>query len=147
MSLPGAILVNGGHVDLSTRFASNNNTVVASPSGASETVVGRLLAIPSNIQVTAGVVVAACLAYTVGTNGVSVRYRIRQGITAGSGTVIYDSGVTTAGISAANLVQDSFFGVDTAASFPGQQYCVTLTVGSGSATSTVTTANLIALII
>jgi len=140
------IQVSGAGVDLSPRFAANN-TVVASPALAAETVVASLPAIGSAVVTGSGVLIMAQIAYTVGTSGVSARYRIRQGTTAGSGTVIFDSGVTTAGVAAAALVIENMIGFDASPTFPGQAYCLTLTVGSGAATSTVSAASIACLIV
>src|SRR6516225_2007593 len=112
------IQVSGARVDLSPRFAANN-TVVASPALAAETVVASLPAIGSAVVTGSGVLIMAQIAYTVGTSGVSARYRIRQGTTAGSGTVIFDSGVTTAGVAAAALVIENMIGFDASPTFPG----------------------------
>ena len=145
-SIPQSIQVSGAGVDLSPRFSANN-TVVASPAAASETVIASITSIPASIVVASGVLIVAQCAFTVGTSGASARYRIRQGTTAGSGTVVFDSGVTTAGITAGNLVIENMIGFDTAASLPGQAYCLTLTVGSGAAASTVSAASIAALVI
>lgn len=141
-----SIQVSGAGVDLSPRFSANN-TVVGSPALAAETVIGSITAIGSAVVQGSGVLIFAQCAYTVGTSGASARYRIRQGTTAGSGTVIYDSGITTAGIAAAGLVVENIFGFDTAATFPGQSYCLTLQIGSGAATSTVSAVSIACLII
>lgn len=141
-----SIQVSGAGVDMSPRFSANN-TVVASPATAAETVVCSITAIQSAVVQGAGVLVLAQIAFTVGTSGVSARYRLRQGTTAGSGTVVFDSGVCTAATSAANLVIENMIGFDTAAVLPGQAYCLTLTVGSASATSTVSAASIAALVI
>lgn len=141
-----SIQVSGAGVDLSPRFSANN-TVVGSPATNAETVVASITAIGSAVVQGSGVLIIGQCAYTVGTSGASARYRIRQGTTAGSGTVIFDSGVTTAGVSAGNLVIENMIGFDTAAVFPGQAYCLTLTVGSGAATSTVSAASIACLIV
>lgn len=141
-----SIQVSGAGVDLSPRFSANN-TVVASPATAAETVVLTIPAIQSAVVTASGVLILAQIAYTVGTSGVSARYRIRQGTTAGAGTVVFDSGVCTAGTTAANLVIENMFGFDTAPTFPGQAYCLTLTVGSASATSAVSAASAAAIIV
>jgi hypothetical protein len=140
------IQVSGAGVDLSPR-AGGNNTVVGSPALAAETVVCSIPAIQSAVVATAGVFISSQIAFTVGTSGASARYRIRQGVAAGAGTVIFDSGVTTAGITAAGLVVENLFGFDASPVFPGQAYCLTLTVGSGAAVSTVSAASMFFVII
>jgi hypothetical protein len=132
--------VSGAGVDLSPRV-SFSNSITGSPALAAETVVCTLAANNNAIVLPSGVFIGFCIAYTVGTSGASARYRIRQGIAAGAGTVVFDSGVTTAGITAAGLVVESVNGFDTAATMPGQAYCLTLTVGSGAAASTVSAAS------
>lgn len=140
------IQISGAGVDFSPRVAANN-TVVASPALAAETVIASIPAIQSAVVQGLGVVVFATCAYTVGTSGASARYRIRTGVTAGAGTVLFDSGVTTAGIAAAALVVESIQAFDTASTFPGASYCLTLTIGSGAATSTVSAVSICALVI
>ena len=139
------ISVNGMAVDLSSRV-KQTSTIIGSPAAASETVVATTPAFDSSIAIMAGCLVIAELAYTIGTNGVSCRVRIRQG-TSTAGTVVYDSGVTTGGHNTATqLVADSAGAFDTAAA-AGQQYTLTLTIGSGSAASTVSIVSLTAIAI
>src|SRR5215469_9758112 len=137
------IQVSGAGVDLSPRFSANN-TVVASPATAAETVVATIPAIQSAVVTGSGVLLIAQIAYKVGTSGASAQYRIRQGTTAGAGTVVFDSGVCTAATSATNLVIENMIGFDTSPTLPGQAYCMTLTVGSASAASTVSAASMAA---
>lgn len=146
MSTIESIGINGLRVDLSQRFATSK-TVVGSPAAASETIVCQLAAISANPQVTSAVLIIAQVAYTVGTSGTAVTYRIRQGVAAGSGTAIFSSGATTAGITAANLVVENIIALDTAPTFPGQAYSLQLTVTGGAATSTVSAAQMCAIII
>lgn len=138
-SLLGTIQVSGAGVDLGPRMGGNN-TVVGSPAAAAETVVASVPAIADAVVTSKGVFLNFCVSYTVGTSGTAVTYRIRQGTTAGSGTVVYTSGAITSGITAANLVVESINGFDTAPTFPGQAYCLTLQVTGGAAASTVSAA-------
>lgn len=139
-----AIELGGRWIDLSDRV-KKTSTVAASPATAAETVVATTGAFDNQLTFSLGVFLTAECAYTLGTSGASCRVRIRQGITAGAGTVIYDTGVMTGGHqSAATLVSDSAQGFDTAPA-AGQQYCLTLTVGSASATSTVSAVSLVAI--
>src|SRR6476660_3314293 len=124
---PQTIQMSGAGVDLSPRF-SGNNTVVASPATAAETVVATLGPFNSNVAVGSGVFIVAQAALTVGTSGTNVRYRIRQGTTAGSGTTVFDSGLVNAGITAAGLQVENITAFDAAPVLPGQSYCLTLTV-------------------
>lgn len=140
------IQVSGAGVDLSPRFSANS-TVVGSPATNAETVVASITAIGSAVVQGSGVIIWAQAAFTVGTSGTAVTYRIRQGTTAGSGTVLFNSGAVTGGIAAGNLVVENVNAFDTAATFPGQSYCLTLTITGGAATSTVSAANIACLIV
>lgn len=135
-SLLQTIQVSGAGVDLSPR-AGGNTSIVASPSGTAETVVGSIPAIQSAVQTTAGVLILAQVSFTIAGSGTAVTYRIRQGTTAGAGTVLTTTGATTAGIAAAGLVVENIFAFDTAPTFPGQAYCLTVAVTGGSGASTV----------
>jgi hypothetical protein len=121
---------------MSPRFLANN-TVVASPATAAETVIATLGPFTGALFVGSGVLLLAQAAFTFGTSGVSGRYRIRQGTAAGAGTVVFDSGVCTAATTAALLAVENVIGFDSSPTLPGQSYCLTLTVGSASATSAV----------
>jgi hypothetical protein len=139
-----SIQVSGAGVDLSPRFLANN-TIVGSPATAAETVVASLGPMTGAVVQGSGVLILAQVAYTVGTSGTQARYRIRQGTTAGAGTVIFDSGLTNAGITAANLVVENIIGFDTAAVFPNQSYCLTVAVSAASAQSTVSACSMAAI--
>lgn len=130
-SPPGAILVNSGHVDLSTRHKITT-TVAASPSAATETTIATLT-ISNNVVIADGIRLRGWAAFTIGTNGVSWNLKIRQTNT--SGATIAASGVIA--LAAASLASATIIGNDTAAVIPGQVYVLTLTIASGSATSTV----------
>jgi len=138
---PPPIRYDGHSVDLSGRFF-NTTTVTGSPAAAAETIIATLT-IGESVAVQKAVYLSFVCAFTVGTNGVSTRLRLKQTDT--SGTTLYDSGLVTA--TAANLVSMSALGVDTAATLPGQVYVATLIVGSGSAASTVSAVNLIGVVV
>jgi hypothetical protein len=131
---------------MSPRFLANN-TVVASPATAAETVVATLGPFTGALFVGSGVMILAQAAFTVGTTGASVRYRIRQGTAAGAGTVVFDSGVCTAATSATNLVVENVLGFDSTPTLPGQSYCLTMTVGSATATSAVSAVSIAGLVV
>lgn len=138
--------ISGRFVDSSVRV-QKSTTVAASPATAAETVIATTAAFDNQLTFNLGVLLIAECAYTMGTSGVSSRVRIRQGVTAGSGTVIYDTGAVTGGhASAALLCADSAGGFDTAPA-AGQQYCLTLAVGSAAATSAVSAVSLTAIAI
>src|SRR5690349_21733938 len=111
-------------IDLSGRIA-HTETVVASPSAAAETIIAQLT-IPLDVQVTLGVFLAGWAAYTVGTNGTSVGFRIRQ--TNVSGSTIANSGLLTK--TAASLYADDVNGFDASPPAAGV-YCLTMIVTSG----------------
>jgi len=138
-SLLQPISVNGAGVDLSARMGGNS-TVVASPATNAATVVASIPAIQSAVVAASGVIIFAQVAYTVGTSGTAATYKIRQGTTAGAGSTIFNSGAITSGIAAGNLVVENVFGFDTSPTFPGQAYCLELTITGGAATSTVSAA-------
>lgn len=125
-------------VDLSARFA-HSETVVASPAAAAETIIASVT-LQQGIPIVSGVLLFAWATYTVGTNGVTGRLRIRQ--TDVAGTVKLDGGALTR--VAAQLVDDAVHGFDSAPA-DGQIYKLTLTVGSGSAASTVSAVSLVAI--
>lgn len=127
--------------DLSPRFKSTT-TVVASPAAAAETIIASFT-INDDIQQATGIILEGWAAFTVGTAGVSANLKIRQTDT--SGTTIAATGACT--VTAANLVQFSVQGIDTAGVLPGQKYVLTLTVGSANAASTVSALQLLATIV
>lgn len=117
--------------DLTPRFASSV-TVAASPSGGTETTIATVT-IPNfgDLAVVSGVRVFGWAAFTVGTSGISATLRVRQ--TNSSGSVIVSSGAITE--TAANLDEVTVLGFDSGAGVA--TYALTLTIGSGAATSTV----------
>ena len=150
MPNPLPITGNVQGLDFSARVAVSS-TVVGSPSAAAETVVCQITTIPANLPVVSGVFLSGVLSFTVGTSGTAIRVRIRTGITAGAGTVIADSGALTGGVAAANLLSQDLQGFDTTVTggnVPGTtSYCLTLQVTAGSAVSTVSQTNLLALVL
>jgi hypothetical protein len=141
MSNLASIQQSGGHVDLSSRIEINT-TVVASPTGATETAICALT-IPHALVTTTGVILLASAAVTVGTSGVSGQLRLYHGTIAG--TKVGDSGALT--MVAGNLYCPLVFGLDASPVLPNQTYTLSLTVASGAATSTVSQVRLVALII
>lgn len=138
------ITVAGKGVDLSSRIQVTT-TVSASPAAAAETVIGTLtLANFTTLQVTSGIDLTGWAAYTVGTSGSAVRFRIRQ--TNISGSVIGDSGALTGSQHGAGILSaDDCEGFDPA---PGVGvYVLTMQVTAGAAASTVSALKLRALIV
>lgn len=139
--MPAPIDYSAALIDLSPRL-QGTSTVVASPAAAAETIVASLtLADFGNLTVTSGIRLHGFAAFTVGTNGVSANLRIRETDAAGS-VVAATGGVIAV---ATNLLAMNALGFDAA---PGvSKYVLTLTVGSGSAPSTVSAVHLSATVI
>src|SRR5512146_60538 len=127
--------------DLSARFVSTT-TVGASPSAGTEVTIGTLtIANFNDIAVVSGIQLDGWAAFTVGTSGVSANLKIRE--TSVSGTTVAATGATT--VTAANLVEMSVKGFDAT---PGVGvYVLTLLIGSGADTSTVSALSLKAIVI
>lgn len=138
-----AIRINGLAVDLSSRFVQSN-TVAASPSAATETTICTVT-IPANAAQASGILLMGFAAFTVGTSGAACNLKIRQTNT--SGATVSATGATTGGVAAGNLVDMNVSGFDAAGVLPGQVYVLTLTVTSGAASSTVSAAQLLAVVI
>lgn len=138
------IQVSAAHVDLSPRIFKST-TVAASPAAAAETIVCSLT-IAGDLATIAGVYLFGFAAFTVGTNGVSVNAQIRR--TNAAGTVVVASGITNEGVTAATqLGTRTLLGFDAFSPAPAAVYVLTLTVGSGSAESTVSAATLVAVVV
>jgi hypothetical protein len=132
--------------DLSSRIPYST-TVVASPAAAAETIIAQIntRAQTNDLAVVSGVILNGWAAYTVGTNGTAVQFRIRQ--TNVSGTIVGNSGALTGSQhGAAILSADDVSGVDTAPP-AGGIYVLTMQVTAGSAASTVSAVLLYAIII
>src|SRR5690348_7032112 len=89
--------------DFSSRFKSSS-TIVGSPAAAAETIVCQITGLDGFLGAASGVFLSGVVSFTVGTSGAAVRVRIRQGTTAGAGTVIADTGALTGGVAAGNLL-------------------------------------------
>lgn len=130
-------------IDLSNRLQSYQ-TVDASPSAGSETIIATLsLSNFSEMQLAKGVLLMGWAAFTVGTSGANANLKIRQ--TNVSGSTKAASGATTAGIAAAALATLDCSGFDSGAGVG--TYVLTLTIGSGAATSTVSACQITAFLI
>jgi hypothetical protein len=119
-----------------------SGAVAGSPAAAAETIVCTVT-VTGDWAVATGVYLFGYCTLTVGTSGVSVLTRLRQTDT--SGTVVKASGATTA--TAGNLIDRSIMGVDTNPTLGRQVYVMTLTIGSGAAASTVSAAELVAIVV
>lgn len=130
--------------DLTPRIAVTT-AVTASPSGSAETIIATLnIANFGAIAVLSGVIVEGWAAYTVGTSGASVTFKIRQTNVSGS-TVVTSGALTGSQHGAGILSADDIAGFDSGAG--AATYVLTMTVGSGAAASTVSAAFLKATIL
>lgn len=141
--MPDPIRFDSASLDLSRRF-KQTVAIAASPAAGAETTIATFT-IADSLQIVSGIQLYGFAAFTVGTSGANANLKIRQTNT--SGTTIAATGATTGGIAAGNLVDINVQGFDTAAVLPNQVYVLTLTIGSGAATSTVSAVSLSALII
>ena len=131
--MPVPIRYDSQGLDLSKRIQVYK-TVDASPAAAAETIIATLtLAGFSDTPIVAGAFLFGWAAYTVGTNGTAVQFRIRR--TNVAGAVQADTGALTGSQhGAAILSADDVNGFDTA---PVGVYVLTMQVTAGSAASTV----------
>lgn len=147
--MPYGFVQSANTLDLGPRVISSS-TVVGSPGAATEAVVCQIVGIDNQLSVSVGVFLSAVISFTVGTSGTAVRVRIRQGTTAGAGTVIADTGALTGGVAAGNLLSQDIQGFDTGVTGGGAvgaiSYHVSLQVTGGAAASTVSATNIVALI-
>jgi hypothetical protein len=130
-------------VDFHDRFFTDV-TVDASPAAGAETIIANVT-IDQALRADQGVLLFGWAAFTVGTDGVSARLRVRR--TDVSGTVKADTGALTGEIAATKLVEKMAAGFDALGAVGNQKYVLTLTVGSGSAESTVSGVLLAALVV
>jgi|ERR1051326_692943 hypothetical protein len=140
--MPAPFTQSNYQEDQSPRFVASA-TVVASPAAAAETIIGSV-AIPSllDLPIASGVLIFGWAAYTVGTSGTTVQFRIRQTSVGGTLVTGADSGAVTA--SAGNLREQSCVGYDLAP-VAGGIYKLTMQVANGAAASTVSAMTLIAI--
>lgn len=141
--MPVPIRYDAQGLDLSKRVQVYA-TVDASPAAASETVIATLnLAGFADTPIVAGAFLFGWAAYTVGTSGASVQFRIRQ--TNVSGTVKANTGAMSGSQHGAGILSaDDVNGFDTA---PVATYVLTMQVASAAAASTVSNLVLGAILI
>ena len=137
------IRISSAELDLSQRIV-DSTTVVASPAAAAETIIASVTIPDFNIlAVTQRVYLAGWAAFTVGTNGTAVTLKIRQ--TNVGGATVVSTGALTGGVAATNLMAQDICGSDAT---PGvATYVLTMTVTAGSAPSTVSATQLLALVV
>lgn len=141
--MPVPITINAAEVDLSPRIAAST-AIVGSPAAAAETIICSLT-LNTDLPIISGVALSGWAAFTVGTNGTAVTFRLRR--TNASGTVVATSGALTGGVAATNLLAQDVKGFDTGAALTGQVYVLTMQVTAGSAISTVSAVFLKATIV
>lgn len=140
--MPEPIALSALHIDLSRRFLQST-VVVASPAAAAETIICQTAAFNNEITFVTGVQLQGWAAYTVGTSGTAVTFRIRQ--TNVSGTVVVSTGAMTGSQHGAAILScDDVQGFDTAPA-AAQVYVLTMQVTAGAATSTVSATQLTAI--
>lgn len=141
--MPDPIVRSAVGLDLSARIV-DTTTVAASPAAGAETIIATLTIPNFNaLAVTQRIYLSGWAAFTVGTNGTAVTLKIRQ--TNASGSTIASTGALTGGVAAANLLAQDVAGSDAT---PGVAvYVLTLQVTSGSAASTVSAVQLLALVV
>jgi hypothetical protein len=120
-----------------------SRTVLGSPAAAAETSICSITNVatdgPSQVAVLTGFI-----AFTIGATGTAIRLRIRQSSI--TGTVVADTGAITAGVAAAALAAQEVQDFDSPGDVDGFAYFLTLQVTGGSGVSTVSAANLIAIV-
>lgn len=146
--MPDPFTEDSRRIDLSSRFKSSS-TVVGSPALAAETIVCQITGLDLTIPAATGVFLSGVASFTVGTSGTAIRLRIRQGTTAGAGTVVADTGAITGGVAQTNLLSQDLQGLDAAVAGAAavSSYHLSLQVTAGAAASTVTQTNLVLLIV
>lgn len=144
--MPLPIRYDSTGFDLSERFFQSS-AVVASPAAAAETIIASIT-LTGDLTVTAGILLSGWAAYTVGTNGTAVQFRIRR--TNVAGTLVVASGALTGSQhGAAILSADDINGFDPipVLAVPNSIYVLTMQVTAGSASSTVSAVLLSAIVI
>lgn len=137
---PDQFALSGRFVDLSQRVAQSS-TVVASPALAAETIIASVT-ITSGLTLATGVILWGWAAYTVGTSGTTVQFRIRQ--TSVAGTVVGNTGALSGSQHGAGILSADDVGGFDASAGDGQVYKLTMQVANGAAASTVSAVQLIA---
>lgn len=141
--MPAPFRIDAAGVNLSSRVFTST-AVTGSPATNAETTVCTVTT-SGDIAAALGCVIMFACAFTVGTSGTAVTYKIRQTNT--SGATVFTSGAVTQGVSAGTLINESVQAVDVSPVLPGQVYVLTLTVTGGAATSTVSAANGIVIVV
>src|SRR5690348_12473482 len=131
--MPVPLKDDSAGLNLSSRFQFTT-AVVASPAAAAETIIAQLN-LNTDETIVSGISIRGWAAFTVGTTGTAVTFRIRR--TNVAGALVVASGALTGGVAAGNLLAQDIYGFDTGAAVTGQIYVMTMQVTGGSAASTV----------
>lgn len=116
-----------------------STTVAASPALAAETTICTVT-VGSVADATSLLDISGWAAFTVGTSGTAVRFRVRRGSL--TGTVCADTGALTGGVVAAALLAQDVQGVDTPGEVASLAYVLTMQVTAGAGASTVSAVKL-----
>jgi hypothetical protein len=142
--MPQPIRSDSINFDLTKRF-QQTTAITGSPALAAETIIATLtLASFTDIAIVSGVLLQGWAAYTVGTSGTAVTFKIRQTNTSGS-TIVSSGALTGSQHGAGILSADDINGFDSGAG--AGVYVLTMQVTAGAAASTVSAVQLSAIII
>ena len=139
--MPAPLRLHAAGLDLTGREA-DAASVTASPADNTETIIATVTS-DTDAAVLHGALVIGYAAFTIGTSGTAYTLRIRE--TNVSGAIVKSTGAI--GATAADLVAKTIIGVDTGATSTGQVYVLTLEVTAGAAESTVSSVELVSLLI
>lgn len=137
--MPLPIQTTAAGLDLSPRVYQTK-TVAASPTDATETVIASLT-ITQDVALNSGVILLGWGAFTQGTNGTGVTFKIRR--TNASGTTVATTGILP--YAAAVLGSVSAMGFDTSVTPLNQVYVLTALHTAATAASTYSAVQLIAI--
>jgi hypothetical protein len=141
--MPNPIRLTSDEVDWTQRYQIST-AIVASPAAAAETIIAQIT-VNLDLQIKVGVDLTGWAAYTVGTSGTAVQFRLRQ--TNVAGTIVGNTGALTGSQHGAGILSaDDCEGFDNAPP-AGGVYVLTMQVTAGAAQSTVSAVKLRAFVI
>lgn len=136
--MPDPITRTAGGLDLSDRIVQSQVVAASPATNAITTICSVTWNPPDNPSIVMGVEVQGWCSFTTGTNGVTAKLDIRR--TSSAGTLLVTTGLLT--VVATQIYAPSVQVLDTTATVPGQVWVLCLTIGSGSAASTVSACQL-----
>lgn len=139
--MPADLKYGGASIDFSPRLYFSN-TVAASPTDATETIIATLT-IDQDIALAKGVVLLGFGATTQGTNGTGVTLKLRRTDT--SGTTVKSTGILP--LAAGVLGAFNISGTDTGITPAAQKYVLTALHTAATAASTYSAVSLIAIVV